>query len=250
MVSINLVQKTSFPTHKKKKVKEQGRTVIREGNSGYLQRLRMAKSKKILMFTNSDYGQANVALATAHALMHAAAHVEVHLASFHGLEGAVKETSDFARKTAPGNSAAQPLIFHPLDGISWGPASFRPEVGMAEAYDLTPGLVNSAKNVLVIPAIMLPWRPSEFVAIYREAERVLNQVKPDLTVVDPLFTPGLTLCHHLGINWVVLAPNTVKDFAVPAQPRLAMLWKYPLYVFRPVHHETSVQLGTHQGFNG
>jgi hypothetical protein len=30
------------------------------------------------------------------------------------------------------------------------------------------------------------------------------------------------------LNWMVLAPNTIKDFAIPLQPRLAMLWKYPM----------------------
>ncbi|KAH8816711.1 hypothetical protein F5884DRAFT_853146 [Xylogone sp. PMI_703] len=188
----------------------------------------MTDRKKILFFTNSDYGQANVVLAAIYALIHIASDVEIHIASFPGLESAVRETSNFALSNAPEGSDAKPFIFHSLEGISWGSASFRPEVGVSAAYDLTPGLRNSAKCVSVIPAIMLPWRPEEFTAIYREAERVLEEVKPDLTVVEPLFTPGLTMCHHLKIDWMVLAPNTIKDFAVPLQPGLAMLWKYPL----------------------
>ncbi|KAH6619561.1 hypothetical protein B0J18DRAFT_434421 [Chaetomium sp. MPI-SDFR-AT-0129] len=190
----------------------------------------MARPRRILFFANSDFGQANVVLATAHALLHHDPQVEVHIASFHALEEAVHSTSAFALKTTPHKHATTPtpITFHPLDGISWGPATFRPEVGVAATNDLTPGLVNSAKNILLIPAVMLPWRPDEFLSLYRQAERILSDVRPDVTVIDPIFTPGLTLCHHLKTNWLVLAPNTLKDFALPMQPRLAMLWKYPL----------------------
>ncbi|KAK4140284.1 uncharacterized protein C8A04DRAFT_40002 [Dichotomopilus funicola] len=193
----------------------------------------MARPRRILFFTNSDFGQANVVLATAHALLHHDSQVEVHIASFRALEEAVHHTSTFALKTAPHKphqdaTTSTPITFHPLDGISWGPATFRPEVGVAATNDLTPGLINSAKNILLIPAVMLPWRPDEFLSLYRQAERILSDVRPDVTVIDPIFTPGLTLCHHLKTNWLVLAPNTLKDFALPMQPRLAMLWKYPL----------------------
>ena len=78
----------------------------------------------------------------------------------------------------------------------------------------------------------MPWRPEEFMQIYRDCELILDKVQPDLAVVDPLFSPGLTLCQdhqrQSGLKWTVLAPNTIKDFAVPLQPRLAMLWKYPM----------------------
>lgn len=187
-----------------------------------------AHKQKILFFTNSDYGQANVVLASAYALMHIATDVEIHVASFHRLEGAVREMSKQVVTDAPPGTNPQRLIFHGIDGMSQFEAAARPEVGVLEAYDLAPGLINSARNILIIPGIMLPWQPHEFGAIYLEAERILNQVKPNTTVVDPLFTPGLTLCHHLDINWIVLAPNTIKDFAVPLQPGLAMLWKYPM----------------------
>ncbi|KAK4034463.1 hypothetical protein C8A01DRAFT_49169 [Parachaetomium inaequale] len=187
----------------------------------------MARRKRILFFTNSDFGQANVVLATAHALLHIDPQVEIHIASFRPLEEEVKSTSAFALKAFL-HKHSKPIIFHPLDGISWGPATFRPEVGVAATNDLNPGLINSAKNILLIPSVMLPWRPDEFTSLYRQAESILADVQPDVTAIDPIFTPALTLCHHLKTNWLVLAPNTLKDFALPMQPNLAMLWKYPL----------------------
>jgi hypothetical protein len=177
------------------------------------------KGKRILFFTNSDYGQANVVLATAYSILQTAPEAELHIASFRALESAVKKVS-------------KAITFHPIDGISQFEACYRPEVGVQEAYDLTPGVVNSARNILVIPGIMLPWSPDEYMSIYHDCVRILTQVKPDMVVVDPLFSPALTLCQERKIkealNWIVLAPNTIKDFAIPLQPRLAMLWKYPM----------------------
>ncbi|KEF63704.1 uncharacterized protein A1O9_01682 [Exophiala aquamarina CBS 119918] len=184
--------------------------------------------RRILFFTNSDFGQANVVLASVYAMMHVATDLEIHIASFHPLEGAVRELSDKAVKQNPPKMEQERVIFHGIDGLSQFDAAKRPEVGVLEAYDLTPGLVNSARNILIIPGIMLPWEPHEFGAIYLQAEKILSDVNPDITVVDPLFAPGLTLCQYLDINWIVLAPNTIKDFAVPLQPGLAMLWKYPI----------------------
>jgi hypothetical protein len=38
----------------------------------------------------------------------------------------------------------------------------------------------------------------------------------------------LTACRHRGLHFVILAPNTIKDFAVAVQPKAGMLWKYPM----------------------
>jgi hypothetical protein len=193
----------------------------------------MARTKRILFYTNSEFDQANVVLATAHALLHIEPQVDIHIASFRPLEEAVTSTSAFALETSP-HKHAKPITFHPLDGISWGPAASRPEVGVAATNDPTPGPIISVKNIPLIPAVMLPWRPAEFISLYRQAEDVLSDVRPDVTAIDPIFTPGLTLCHHLKINWLVLAPNMLlKDFLRPTQPRSAMLSKYPMFV--PLH---------------
>ncbi|KAF5710935.1 UDP-glycosyltransferase 84B2 [Fusarium mundagurra] len=186
--------------------------------------------KRLLLFTNSDLGQANVVLATAHELGLACENVEIHIASFQDLRSGVDHASGFMQATAAQQKKKipRPFVFHEIGGTSWGPATKRPETAIFETLELTPGLINSAKGVAILPAVMIPWSPREFLDIYRETERVFDEVKPDLTVVEPLFTQGLTFCHHRGVRWMVLSPNTIKEFAVPVQPKLAALWKYPM----------------------
>lgn len=74
----------------------------------------------------------------------------------------------------------------------------------------------------------MPWEPEEVVDLYNQVVSILKEVSPDLTVVDPLYLPALTAVYNLKMKWTVLAPNTIKDFAVPCQPYGAALWKYPL----------------------
>ncbi|KAH7141968.1 hypothetical protein EDB81DRAFT_948234 [Dactylonectria macrodidyma] len=185
------------------------------------------QTKKILIFTNADYGQANVILATAYELMLSTADIEIHIASSQGLERAIQDTIQLAANKAVGKMPGS-LIFHRLHGRSQFEAATGPDVDIFEAYDRPVNFVNAAHTILAIDGIMLPWSPEEFASLYEQSKSILGDVKPDLTVVEPLFTPGLTLCNHIGISWIVLAPNTIKDFAVPLQPRLAPLWKYPI----------------------
>lgn len=181
----------------------------------------MTISKKVPFFTNSEYGQANIVLAAAYALKHIASEIEIHIASFSGLKAAVLATSECALRSAP--AFALPLIFYKIKGVSRHKAVDRPGVGHLKAGDRPPGLINSARSITTITAIMQPYEVDEFGTNYCEAERTIHMVKPDVAAVDPPFTPDLTLCHHIGISWIVFAPTDIKNFAVPDQPTLAKL---------------------------
>jgi hypothetical protein len=67
-------------------------------------------------------------------------------------------------------------VFHKIEGTSWGPATKRPETAIFEMLELTPGVVNSAKGVAILPAVMIPWSPREFLDMYKETERVFDEV--------------------------------------------------------------------------
>jgi len=178
--------------------------------------------KKILFFTNSDYGQATAILATVYELMILAKDVEIHIASFEGLQHAAVETNQLALDNCPGEPPLR-LGFHRLRGRSQFEAATGSDVDIFKAYDRPPTFFNAARTILCIEGIIQPWSLDEFADLYQQSLDILKHVEPDLTVVEPLFTPGLTLCNHQGIKWIVLSPNTIKDFAVPMQPRLEAL---------------------------
>ncbi|KAI8200041.1 Glycosyltransferase sdnJ [Colletotrichum sp. SAR 10_77] len=183
--------------------------------------------KRIIFLTNSDYGQANVVLSVAHALVHKSQDVEVHIASQARLKG---PTSRLVKQLTAdlGSAAVDAVKFHEVAGLSHFDSVDRPGNPTMETWLVNPNFSNVTRNMLNIAGLALPWSPEEFVEIYRDLERIWNDVKPDVTVAEAFFAPALTFCNRIKMNWIVLAPNTIKDFALPLQPKMAMLWKYPV----------------------
>ncbi|KAJ0362848.1 hypothetical protein COL154_006029 [Colletotrichum chrysophilum] len=185
--------------------------------------------RKILIFSDCDFGQANVVLSTIYALVCADPNIEIHVASQPGMQGQlsriIKQVSNDL-----GSAAAESIKTHDLVGLSHWEAMERPGNPNLDSWACDPTIPNMVSMLSVLPGITLPWSAEEFVEIYRDVERVWGEVQPDVTVVENFFAPALTFCHNLRPKtpWIVLAPNTIKEFALSAQPGLPSLWKYPM----------------------
>lgn len=105
----------------------------------------MAGPRKILFLCSSDYGQANVILATAYAILATGAAVELHIGSEHRMEPEVKNAIKLADETLSA-TAPHKIHFHGIKGISQFQAMMRPEAGIAQAWELPlPNFANAAK---------------------------------------------------------------------------------------------------------
>jgi hypothetical protein len=184
----------------------------------------MSVPKRVLLLTNSERGQANVFLAACHALLDQDEDVEVHVASFAPLEKPVQEASSFAAGSV---ARPRPIIFHRISGLDMASAWSRPEFQAEKDGSTHRGNVNPWQRMMILLKVTLPWSGEEFLEIYDSITDILGQVNPHITAIDPLFVPALTVCRHLGVNFLVLAPNTIKEFALAAQPNGEALWKYP-----------------------
>jgi hypothetical protein len=183
--------------------------------------------KKILLTTNSEHGQANVFLAVGHALQALNPEVEIHFASFDAISKDVSSASEYSVKTTRG---ARPWTFHLLDGLSMMQAvSNKPEEPrLAPALEAHPTFSTKIEILHMFMLLLLPYDGPEFLQVYNSFVRVVEEVQPDLIVVDSLFAPPLTTCRHRKLKHLVLSPNTLKDFAAAMQPWGAMLWKFPV----------------------
>jgi hypothetical protein len=188
--------------------------------------------KKILLITNEDRGQANAFLATSDALLQADPSLELHFASFAGLQAAVTSTCEHARLTAAG---AKQIVFHQISGLSmkkgvenYIQARKIPRTGLLPTSFLSPpGFLNTPRAIRDTIPVMVPYDGPQLVEIFSSIVDIINEVNADLVVVDSLMTPALTACCHLGVKFVCLSPNAIKDFAMRDQPNGAGLWKYP-----------------------
>jgi hypothetical protein len=185
----------------------------------------MEPRKRILFLTNAEHGQASVHLATSHALLELyGEQVEIHIASFQPIEKAVKAATGYAAQKFP---SCRPITFHRVRGIDMVAAWSRPELRLEEYNGLRPGFWNTPKFLKLLVSITSPWNGPEFVEIYKSIAETLEIVKPDVAAIDPAFAPALTACRHLDVKFVILAPNTIKDFSMAFQTGGRALWKYP-----------------------
>jgi hypothetical protein len=188
--------------------------------------------KKILLITNEDRGQANAFLATSEALLRADPGLELHFASFHGLQTEVTLTSQNTTQTAVG---AKQIVFHPIQGLSMAEgvknyfaARKTPMKGLLPAsYSSRLGFSNTRQAIHDTIPVLVPYDGPQLVEIFSSIVDIITEVNADLVVVDSLMTPALTACTHLGVKFACLSPNAIKDFSLRSQPHGAGLWKYP-----------------------
>ena len=68
---------------------------------------------------------------------------------------------------------------------------------------------------------------SEYVRIYESCKKVIEEIQPDVIVLDGIFNPGLDACFVLDKKFVLNSPNTPLDVTRFVQPWLKGLWYYP-----------------------
>lgn len=183
--------------------------------------------KKILLAVNSEYGQANVFLAVAHSLQALDSDVQIHFASFAPISDDVSSASEYSRQCTQG---ARPWHFHLLDGPSLMEAvkAMKGTEQLEKALLKRPNFFSTTEVLSMVMNLLLPWNGPEFVQSYKSFVGIVDEVQPDIIVVDSLLSPVLTACRHLKYNHLVLSPNTLKDFAAALQPWGAMFWKFPV----------------------
>ncbi|ESZ94616.1 glycosyltransferase family 1 protein [Sclerotinia borealis F-4128] len=193
---------------------------------------------KILLITNSEYGQSNVVLATAYELI--LNNVEVHIASFEAPDIA-KEVSniiDYGNLRPPirtrvdylnaGVYGPIPLdsikaVFHPIDSpgmaeklamVTPGQEAMRHGVGLREAWRIY------AK----IPSVLSSYTPDEYVKGVNSCVEIVKSVNPDGIVMEKLCAQGFDACALLGKKTISITPNSFKDTLAQAQPNGFPLW--------------------------
>ncbi|KAJ3547461.1 hypothetical protein NM208_g1497 [Fusarium decemcellulare] len=186
---------------------------------------------KVLMLTNSERGQANVFIATAHALLERDPTIEIHVASFGRLEKTLRDA-------LVNDGAKGPVTFHALSGrpqFECYSSHPDPNFRMFAVSLRKPGIHSTPHTIRFIMAwAFLCWEADEFVTIFNEICAVIEAIQPDIVLVDGLFAPGLTAAKHMKshvqkpFTFSILSPNTLKDYIHHHEPRGAQLWKWPV----------------------
>jgi hypothetical protein len=152
---------------------------------------------------------------------------DVHIASFHPLAARVQAINDKA-------GYDHVARFHTIAGPSMS------ELVAREIPDIChkPGVAGTLDGCEKINISVLAWRPEEYLRSYRSCLEILKAVQPVIVVVDPLLHLGLDAARSAEMKIVILWPVPLKDVVIMVQPKLEILWKYPLCVTMPFFNKT------------
>ncbi|KAJ3810208.1 hypothetical protein F5876DRAFT_42254 [Lentinula aff. lateritia] len=176
-------------------------------------------SRRILLTTNCEYGQANVVLALAYELATRPG-VKVAIASFAALEKRVTQLQMHLRDAGYDSSD---ISFNLLPGR-----------GHIEAVGMTrldtphgPGVKQALHSFRYAPSMLLPWTESEYMDQLRTIEDIVHKFEPEVVVAEWFHRAGQDVCKKLGLKFFVITPNSPKDIIGFRQPWAAGFWKFP-----------------------
>ncbi|PSR82295.1 hypothetical protein BD289DRAFT_371433 [Coniella lustricola] len=197
----------------------------------------MAETRhSLLFFTNSEWGQANVILATIHEFLILDT-LDIHLASYAALLPRLQEflTSHsisyprplkiFCSQDGKFPSQRPSITFHTIPGLSI--AQLCHQDGIATSLPHEPGLKGAIPSYARLEEFFFRHTADEYMEQEKHSKQVIMKVRPALILSEQGFSPGLDACIELNLPFTILSPNSFKDFEQRLQPGLAMLWKYP-----------------------
>jgi hypothetical protein len=170
---------------------------------------------KVLFLTNVERGQANVHLATAHALLSEYADsFQIHFASFPDISAAVEQVSRHASQ-----DASKQITFHAVQGKSHMDACMEKGLTMKTVRQ-APGLRGSERFSFFLKRVYMPWSGPAYIEVASSIREIIAEVQPDLAVIDILFAQGVdaveaTMGNH---SHVILSPNDMKDMLATVHP--------------------------------
>ncbi|THU81034.1 UDP-Glycosyltransferase/glycogen phosphorylase [Dendrothele bispora CBS 962.96] len=189
-----------------------------------------SRSNNILLITNSEYGQTGVFIALAYELCTLTERdtdfeFHIHIASFDPLKPRIARLQQQLKYVD--KDLENRVHFHSLPGICYIEKLWS-LVGGAKGLSHPPGLTGAVGNYQQMDAFMIPWTVEEYREQLTVLEQIITDTNPVVILVDNLYRPGTDICEKMGKEYLVLSPNTGKEYAGNLQPYGQSLWKYPV----------------------
>ena len=183
--------------------------------------------RAIALLTNSEHGQANVILAVAYELL-LSNDFNIHIISFGELAHRVEELNERVQVRFSSDSKDAPqAIFHSIPGHSMKSTWARSGVELPHK----PGAFGAVEAIKKGDRILFGWDAAEYLEQYRSCLQELQSIRPVVAVADPMCCQFRDAIETANIPVAVLNATCIGILIAALQPKGAMLWKYPVYVY-------------------
>lgn len=193
----------------------------------------MSRPVRILFATYPEAGQLNVHLAVIHSLtQYHKTDVEIHLLThasgqkrcpdgviYHEIHG--QSMGDILRSKV--NLSGECIFCHHEATIA-NESAGADKTGQTITFRHAPTFFGVLKVIAAVPELCSPNSPSAYISTARAIEAVLELVRPDLIIADPLLAEAADAARRLSMPYIVLSPNAWKDNTVGQQELGAFSW--------------------------
>ena len=193
----------------------------------------MAPVKRVLFFTYSEHGQAQIHLSTAYELL-SQPDVEVHIASFEELAPRTVQISQLFNQQHE-SSPKKEIKYHLIDY----PSMKKLTTSMQSLHHH--GFFGALRSFRNMTRVLLCWKPAQYIGIVQRCSEIVDVVQPDVVVADSLFAQATDMCRQKlarkdGLlreeraKYVILNPLDFSHTFADAQPGFAGWVKIPMWV--------------------
>ncbi|RAO66850.1 uncharacterized protein BHQ10_002862 [Talaromyces amestolkiae] len=168
-------------------------------------------------------------LATVQALLERHPFLDIHFASAQSVAKSLDRISTSARKSGDGRTKGN-IVFHTLPGMQPMEVLMQRQFGseVMVQFRHAPGSRGAKQLYKIAQASLSPWTSDEYVRIYNETLRIIDEIDPALVVLDFAFRPAIDATHKRNRLHTFLTPTSLIDMLPMIQPQLNVLWKYPI----------------------
>ncbi|ROV97406.1 hypothetical protein VMCG_06947 [Cytospora schulzeri] len=188
------------------------------------------KRPSLLFFTNPEWGQANVVLATIHEFL-IVDDYDVHLASYASLQPRLQELLSIHAAAYPrplriasfeaqdgfqnGDEAQRPSItFHTIPGLSTAEACYRD--GIQGLLPHKPGLKGAVSSYSRLQDFFFHMTGEEYMEQERCARDIINQVQPAVIIAEQGLSQAIDACYELNRPLASAFPFPIPGYLMPA----------------------------------
>jgi hypothetical protein len=177
----------------------------------------------ILFLTSSEFGQANVILATAYEFL-LRDEFEVHIASY-----AYSYSNSFAKRVEWLNNKltevnGKKAVFHEIAGQSM--VNYALSTGLMGPH--RPGLGYAVESYKNLAKFLIRDDTDNYLKAYDSCLETIKRVKPVVAVVEPLCMPGIDAVQAAGVEFAQLYPTSLDQICGYLQSKGEIFWKYPM----------------------
>jgi hypothetical protein len=122
------------------------------------------------------------------------------------------------------------LRFHEITGLEPMEVVMQRQFGeeVMRHFRHPPGARGAKQFYKIAQASLSPWNCEEFVDLYSQMLKLIDETNPAVVVLDFAFRPAIDATRKRNRLHAFLTPTALADMLPMIQPRINVLWKYPM----------------------